>query len=409
MSNLTFTERAARAVAVFGMLLGGLVLTPGRGFAFTVVGKVCPFQIGFTTSLTVAGDGAIYGVNSVGTPTDCGIKPGYIFKLTPHSQAGPNYTFADLYDFTGYPVPQGGVIFGPNGFDANLFGATEFGGSNTDLGNGTVYRLSNGVLTTLHSFTGSDGSFPRGRLAVDKEGRLFGITTQGGSNGNGNVFAVGQNGNLKTLASFPIGGTFEANGGLVVQNLDSNPILYGTTNSGGIGCPGFVPGCGGVFQVNTGPTMTSSILYSFSGPDGANPEGGLTQDGEGNLYGTTYAGGTCANAAFGTVFKLTVAGQLTTLYDFGADNGCSNIGGAFPIGDLARDPSGNLYGTTLYGGASNQGTVFKLSASGTLTTLHSFSGGVDGSSPQGVALNAAGTILFGATASGQIYELPTND
>ena len=136
-----------------------------------------------------------------------------------------------------------------------------------------------------------------------------------------------------------------------------------------------------------------STLYSFSGSDGANPQSVLITDTSGNLYGTTNNGG---SGGYGIVFKLGTSG-LTTLNAFSTT---SSTDGLNPYAGLVRDSLGNLYGTTNYGG-NNYGTVFKIDASGTLTTLHPFGGSGDGAHPQAdLTLDPTGTILYGTTAYG---------
>ena len=167
--------------------------------------------------------------------------------------------------------------------------------------------------------------------------------------------------------------------------VDASGNLYGTTTAGG------ASNLGTVFELDTSNTET--VLYSFAGgADGATPNAGLVLDASGNLWGTTTAGGA---SSLGTVFKVDTAGVETVVYSFagGAD-------GATPYAGLVRDATGNLYGTTRAGGASNFGTVFKLDTTGTETVLYTFTGGADGGSPQaGLILDAAGN-LYGVTPSG---------
>lgn len=180
---------------------------------------------------------------------------------------------------------------------------------------------------------------------------------------------------------------------------DPSGNLYGTTFSGGAWDQGVV------FKIDTSGRQT--ILHSFAGgAQGANPHAGVILDQSGNLYGTTersasYCDGCTRN---GVVYKLDATGVETVLYTFtgGDDGGC-------PYGDMARDAAGNLYGTTSYGGMSGHGVVFKLDTSGHETVLHSFTGGADGASPNGVLLdsgNLYGTAYCGGTGSGCIDGVP---
>src|SRR5579864_408333 len=144
------------------------------------------------------------------------------------------------------------------------------------------------------------------------------------------------------------------------------------------------------------PAQTFTVLYSFKGaPDAANPMAGLVMDGGGNLYGTTSAGGASNN---GTVFKLNIMGEVV-LYSFCPKTNCAD--GAFPIAGLLRDKAGILYGTTSGGGTSGQGVVFKLAMSGKESVLHRFAGNLkDGANPQAGLIRDAASNLYGTAAYG---------
>ena len=190
-------------------------------------------------------------------------------------------------------------------------------------------------------------------------------------------------------------------GGLVQA---TNGDLYGTTWGGG------AYGNGAVFGISpSGKLITQYSFCAQSGcPDGSNPYFGLVPATDGNLYGVTDAGG--ANG-YGTVFKITPAGELTTLYSFCAVSGCAD--GSLPYAGLVQATDGNLYGTTRSGGASGAGTVFKITLSGNLTTLYSFSGAADGANPQATLAEAPngslyGTTYGGGTGSGTIFTIALN-
>ena len=187
------------------------------------------------------------------------------------------------------------------------------------------------------------------------------------------------------------------NGGVIV---DSKGNLYGTTSEGGTGsCDG---GCGTVFRLS--PSGKVTILYSFTGTngDGKYPQGGLVRDISGNFYGTTYGGGTsgaaCDGYGCGTVFMMDSAGHETVLYSFSG-----GVDGATPEAGVVRDSKGNLYGTTKLGGLYEWGTVFMVDTSGTETVRHSFDGamGDGGDVVGGLILDSAG-MLFGTTQGGGI-------
>lgn len=151
-----------------------------------------------------------------------------------------------------------------------------------------------------------------------------------------------------------------------------------------------------LFATQPAPAQTLKALYSFTGAaDGGDPFPAVIRDAAGNLYGTTDYAGT---AFAGVVFKVSKTGQETVLYNFCSLSGCTD--GQYPYAPLVRDAAGNLYGTTQYGGTANLGVVFKLSASGQETVLHSFTGGADGVYPYaGLFRDAAGN-LYGTTENG---------
>ena len=176
----------------------------------------------------------------------------------------------------------------------------------------------------------------------------------------------------------------------LAQGSDGN--LYGTTRAGGTN------GAGTVFRISTGGSLTS--LYQFSGNDGANPLAGLVQGNDGVFYGTTAYGGT--NRA-GTVFKITATGSLTTLWQFsgGSDGGLSYCSDwACPSAGVVQGGNGNFYGTTSFGGTNDNGTIFKISTSGTFSTLYSFNGGSNGANPIGGLVQGSDSAFYGTTAHG---------
>jgi uncharacterized repeat protein (TIGR03803 family) len=292
----------------------------------------------------------------------------------------------------------------------NLYGTTVGGG---DSNAGTLFKLApDGTFETLYNFCSLDGcadgegSIP-GPILIGKN--LYGVTDGGGANGKGTIYSFSlKTRQLTTLYNFDWSYGVYPNGGLIA---DASGNLYGTTVNGGTAvnaqCNG-AQGCGVVFEFST--TGTYSILYSFTGQngDGANPIASLYRDAVGNLYGTTQYGGNtgCQSCGGGgTVFKLTPAGQETVLYDF--PNG--GPGPWSPWGGVTLDANGNLYGTTFWGGSTGCdgfgcGAVFEITASGQYQDLYEFNGN-DGSNPEDGVLYRKGK-LFGTT-NGNGYDYGT--
>lgn len=363
----------------------------------------------------------------IGTSFDGGTRGeggGTVFSLTPPQSGGTSWTQTILHQFRALGrdaiSPQGALLMGGSG---TLFGTAGFGGTRNL---GAVFALSPPAgnaagwqKTLLHSFNGRDGSFPTGKLLQDRNGVLYGTTTLGGPqgvNGYGAVYALmppasGQTSwTEKMLYAFKgVGSADGANpgSGLIA---DASGVLYGTTGSGGTATSGNSLGNGTVFELvppaHGESAWTETVLYRFTGPDGATPEGALLADKSGTLYGTTYVGG---SAGEGTVFSLSPpAGKgtgwtATVLHSFNASVGND---GAIPGAEqLVQDGAGALYGTTTQGGLNNDGAVFKLAppaAGGTVwteTLVHSFTG-ADGTSPSVGLLAGHHGTLYGVTAQG---------
>jgi uncharacterized repeat protein (TIGR03803 family) len=349
--------------------------------------------------VTQDAEGNFYGTTDAGGTSNVGT----VFKL---SKAGKETV---LHSFKGGAddgaVPLAGVMLDAKG---NLFGTTAAGGDlscpvQEDKGCGVVFQLSpTGKFTVLYRFTGgADGAIPHSGVIQDTDGNLYGTTEAGGENcddltqGCGVVFKLSKTRKLSVLHTFT--GSFTGNDGAipiagVIRDAQGN--LYGTTSSGGANVAGTV------FKLST--TRKETLLYSFCSiqncPDGASPDGGLVQDAQGNLYGTTYEGGEKDCGVLlqgcGVVFKLNKTGHEIVLHTFTA-----GTDGAMPFAGVILDTKGNLYGTTVFGGASGAGTVFKLSKTGKETVLLSFTGGADGSLPLAGMILAKGN-LYGTTYEG---------
>jgi len=302
--------------------------------------------------------------------------------------------FTVLYDFQGPGSGDGGYPLGKPLLDAagNIYGVA--GGGNIQAcpryGCGIVYELAaDGTEKTLHSFDGTDGYGPSGGVIMDRHGSLYGVTLGAYNASCGLVFRLAPDGTETTLYSFEDSHGCYPSGGLLMYNND----LYGTAFYGGGGTNNCGGGCGVVFKL--APDGTQTVLYAFAGgSDGEGPEGDLIMDAAHNIYGTTFYGG---NYGCGVAYKLDPHGMETVLHAFsGGSDGCG------PEGGLTMDAAGNIYGATSTGGGSGgsgYGVVFKIASDGTETVLYRFGGGSDGASPGGLLLSKTGD-LFGTTESG---------
>jgi uncharacterized repeat protein (TIGR03803 family) len=239
------------------------------------------------------------------------------------------------------------------GSDGNFYGTTMAGrrrpwpAPNCDGGCGTVFRISPaGELTVLYTFDGSDGAAPYAGLVEGSDGNFYGTTTAGGasmdcSGGCGTVFRITPDGGLTTLHSFS-GSDGVSPYAALARGCDGN--FYGTTVAGGAStnCSG---GCGTLFRIS--PEGELTVLYSFDGTNGVAPYAGLLQGSDGNFYGTTMAGGTSTNCSWGcgTAFRISPAGELASASFGGSD-------GANPCGTLVQGIDGTFYATAMTGGGS---------------------------------------------------------
>jgi uncharacterized repeat protein (TIGR03803 family) len=354
-------------------------------------------------------NGSLYGTTFAGAPTSfCGQDVGgcgAIFGITPAGSLATVYAFCSQPNCTDGDAPFSGVV---QASDGNLYGITYFGGANCPpYGCGTVFKVTpGGTLTTLYSFCSqrdcADGDSPRGQMVEAADGSFYGTTFYGGANqecylGCGTVFRVTSEGVFTRIHSFcSLPGCADGNwptSGLI-QGRDGS--IYGATDYSG----GYALG-GAVFKITPGGTFTT--LHTFCSQsgcvDGAAPfYAALVQTPDGDLYGTTEFGGT---EDYGTIFKITAQGDFETLYSFNkADDG------AYPVAGLIQATDGNLYGTTSAGGndecagfQDGCGTVFKMTQSGTVTILHKFDG-IDGDSPYAGLVQATDGNLYGTTETG---------
>jgi uncharacterized repeat protein (TIGR03803 family) len=334
------------------------------------------------TGLVRGPDGDFYGATINGSSGLLG--NGAIFKVTPTG------TLTTLYSFPDVEAAYGAQLYGSNpdslvlASNGNFYGTTANSGAQP-LSAGTVFAMTpGGALTSLYSFTGNgDGGGP-GALIQGTNGIFYGTTDTGGVNEDGVIFAFAGSGSPTTLHSFADGDYSTTVPPSVTEGADGN--LYGVTQEGGTN------GYGSVFKMTPGGAF--STIHSFTGQgDGGLPVAGLTLGPDGNLYGTTQAG---ASHQYGSVFKITPAGALTTIYSFTG----VGIDGWEPDAALTLGIDGNFYGTALNGGTGNNGEVFKITPTGTLTVLYDFAGQPDAQNPHDALAQDPSGNLYGSTSTG---------
>jgi uncharacterized repeat protein (TIGR03803 family) len=339
------------------------------------------------TALVQGTDGNFYGTTLIGGANSSGT----VFRVTTTGKLTTIYNFCELANCADGASPAAGLVLGTDGF---FYGTTTEGGTSVNNSSpGTIFKISpGGVLKTLYSFCAqtdcADGSTPYAPLVQGTDGNFYGTAYAGGEFALGTIFKISPAGTFAKLHDFcSVGECVDGThpyGGLIQA---TNGAFYGTTN----GAPGTV------FEITPAGVLTT--IYTFCSQtncnDGAEPEDGLVQAANGNFYGTTLDGGVNTE---GTVFVLAPTGKLTTLYNFCSLANC--VDGSSPIAGLIQGSDGNLYGTTLEGGANLfYGSVFEITPSGVLTTLHSFDN-TDGGDPNAGLLQATNGTFYGVTSGG---------
>jgi uncharacterized repeat protein (TIGR03803 family) len=417
--------------ALYGTTRTGGVNSRGTVFRVTPAGlltTISPFPgtdapSSPNAALVLGTDGNFYGTSSSGGTDDLGT----IFKVTP---AGLGSTVVHFKGTNG-SRPMAGLFLANNGM---FYGTTVQGGANNK---GTIFAMTPaGTLTTLVSFDGVNGEAPAATLTAAPDGKLYGSTTKGGANNLGNVFSITLDGQFTVVADC-VKETGGAIRGALLLGQDGN--FYGTASSGGTAAKAF----GTIFRLTTAGVFTR--LRSFDGPNGETPESNLLAGIDGNLYGTTHTTvfslsstgdfknvggfplrrGATASALtvgndgllwgttrdggtddFGTIFKISANGTLTTVALL------DETTGANPDSALTLAPDGNFYGTCTTGGEFNRGTVYKVSPDGVVTLLASFTP-LDGVGPASRLLLASDgsfygtTIMGGANDAGTMFRVTT--
>ena len=356
--------------------------------------------------LIQAKDGNFYGTTAFGG-THGG---GSVFRITPQGAETQLYSFVPNSISDGNQ-PLAGLL---QASDGNFYGTAQSGGKYTE---GVVFKITaSGKESVLHSFSGNggiansmDGALPFGSLIEGRDHNLYGTTQNGGATGGGTVFRITLAGVETVLYSFNANNGTDGVGPYadLIQGSGSDDNFYGTTFSGGVN------NAGTVFTIT--PAGTETVLHSFGAGDGSSPTAGVIEGTDGDLYGTTQAGGTNGH---GTVFHMSKAGVQDWLYSFTGEVDethviTSNDDGAEPFGGLIQGSDGNFYGTTQFGGEFFVGTVFRITPTGTRSTLTSFDGiesvldVIDGSLPLAGLVEGTDGNLYGTTSAGGAFNAGT--
>ena len=341
---------------------------------------------------------------------------GAFFQMTPSGTLKTLHTFCQLANCSDGLTPNAVI----QATDGNFYGTTVYGGTGAECSEhcGTVFKITpSGVFTKLHDFCSVkpclDGGWPLAGLVEGTDGNFYGTTSWGGTSyaganigniGGGTVFKITPGGELTTLYNFC--SELDCYDGRnpaapLIQATDGN--FYGTTSVDGTYAYADAGG-GTAFQIT--PSGEFKTLYSFCSEndcaDGRYPIAGLVEASDGYLYGTTEYGG--GYGPYGTVFKISTDGELTTLYRFCPESGCAD--GSLPVAPLIQATDGNLFGTTANGGTANVGTIFEITPDGGFTSLHSFShaatNGVNHLAP--LVQDTNGTF-YGTTQLGEGYDV----
>jgi uncharacterized repeat protein (TIGR03803 family) len=349
-------------------------------YDLTCIGGCSPIDSG---RLTQGVDGNLYGTTEFGGTNN----DGALFFATPGGSSAPLFYFDGTKSGSN---PVGALTLAST--DGNFYGTTSNGGK---FGFGTLFRFNPSTLklNVLHHFSSAEGS-PLVAPIEAKDKRLYGTTVAGTlyrvtlPNGPFTVLP-------KTVPQEPLGPLFQASDG----------FLYGTTELGGTN------NLGTIFRVGTNGTI--QILHNFTGLDGSNPAGPLVQGKDGNLYGTTQHGGAALDDT-GTVFKLSLPSlAFSTLFSFDPLNlDATNVDGAFPFAGLLLGPDGNFYGSATNGGANTAGTLFQITTGGVFTKLFDLGSAVaNGALPETTLMEHTNGVFYGLTsgggsaASGEFYSL----
>jgi uncharacterized repeat protein (TIGR03803 family) len=339
----TTTVSTGSGGTIFKVTTGGTLTTV---YTFCIGGEPCLLGSKPNAGLVLTANG-LYGTTMNG-----GIdSDGTVFTINPSSGE-----LTPLHDFAGTDGANPMVTLTASNDGATLYGTTSIGGG--IMNDGTTFKISSaGAFSSLHSFDGTDGEYPNVTMVAASNGNLYGATLEGGSfngSGTGTFYQMTPSGTVTPLHTFEPA-QVAGSSGAVIQGKNGN--FYGTDIGGG-------NGAGTIYEIT--PAGEVNVLYTFCSltdcKDGSTPYGAMLIGSDGNFYGTTYAGGantTDCNGGCGTLFQITPAGKLTTLYNFCSKANCAD--GNWPEGGLLQDTNGTFYGTTYSGGTNGLGTIYSLS------------------------------------------------
>lgn len=371
--------RSSRCFAVMFASLAVLLALAGSSAAQTVAG-VYNFtgkdSSEYPKLLTPAQgrDGNLYGTTYGDFQT---YSDGTFFRLTPSGVENTRYEF----DGTDGENPIGSLTLGTDG---NFYGATTYGG---DPGYGVLFKITpGGGITVLHNFAnGADGAYPWPPIeGVD--GSFYGTTA--GQNESTVYKYTPSTGTLETIFSFVSPDLYGENvDAPLIQDARGN--LYGTAFAGG------AYDCGTIFGLST----SGAVVFTYSFPCGAggqSPSAPLFQSADGTFWGTTEFGGSSTGQGYGTIFRMNQSGAVSVVHGFVGNDG------AYPRGGIIQATDGNLYGSTWIGGSNGYGSIFRITAAGNFASLYSFSNGL-GNQPSGALIQHTNGLLYGAAQLGGKY------
>jgi len=359
---------------LYGMTRGGTSGNAGGIFKITLAGVFTQLHSFVTAtegttangSLIQGKDGNLYGLTSTGGV----MRGGTAFKVT---TAGALTVLANFNGSAAGNAPYESPV---KGSDSAYYGLNYSGGAN---GNGSIFKVCGGATSVLFSFNrNSTGGYPKGSLIRAGDGNFYGMTSDGGSYSGGTIFRITPSGTFTVLRHLSSATDGIAPQGSLVQGKDGN--LYGMTSSGGSKSGGTI------FRISLTGTYTVLKHLSYA-TDGSDPEGNLTQVNDSTFYGLISNGS--------KAFKITTNGNFTIVHNFLSTNE-----GSYPLGSLLLGKDGNLYGMNSSSGLYSGGTIFKMTLSGTVTTLKHFNSVPDGRTPKGNLVQGSDGSFYGMTSTG---------